>query len=201
MDLSKDEVRGITVSVNILALFGAIWALAGLNALPVAPPGVLVALVIGVFVGFLVAVGWLKRRAENGVTGKHSTPPHVVAGSRWGFGLVVALEVVLIVAAVVVLGATGYTQLIAPVLALIVGIHFFPLARLFGARVYVATAVSQAGLALVCIVAIAVVLARGEAVSFTWPVVASLGSAAILWATALWRVGWGYAKLRQVLAD
>ena len=42
-------------------------------------------------------------------------------------------------AAVVALGVTGLTQLIAPVLALIVGVHFFRLARLFGVQVYTAT--------------------------------------------------------------
>jgi hypothetical protein len=55
------------------------------------------------------------------------------------------------------------------------------------------------GLALVCIGAISLDLSRGGVVSFAWPVVTSFGSAAILWATALWRVRWGYAQLRHAL--
>jgi hypothetical protein len=199
MGLSTNDVRGITVSVDVLALFGAIWALAGLNALPGSSPGAVVGLVIGVFVAFLVAVGLLKRRAEGHVSGGRSIPADVARRRRRGFGIVVALEVALIVVAVVALGATGLTLLIAPVLALIVGVHFLPLARLFGVRVYVATGASIVALALVCIGAIALDLSSGRGVSFAWPVVTNLGSAAILWATALYRVGLGYAHLRHAL--
>jgi hypothetical protein len=109
--------------------------------------------------------------------------------------------VALIMAAVVALGVTGLTQLIAPVLALIVGVHFFRLARLFGVQVYTATGAPMVRLALVCIGAISVDLSRGGVLSFAWLVVTSFGSAAILWATALWRVGWGYAQLRHALTD
>lgn len=51
-----------------------------------------------------------------------------------------ALEGVFIVAAVIVLSKLGLRDLIAPAVAIIVGLHFLPLARWFPARIYYLTA-------------------------------------------------------------
>jgi hypothetical protein len=55
------------------------------------------------------------------------------------FGWITAIEGGAIFLAIVLLNVVHHPQFIAPVIAIIVGLHFFPLASLFGARVYYAT--------------------------------------------------------------
>ena len=51
------------------------------------------------------------------------------------FGMVFGAEGVLIAIAVVVLGATGLQRFLVPTIAVIVGVHFYPMARVFRRRI------------------------------------------------------------------
>ncbi|MGW0228475.1 hypothetical protein ACWDWO_09200 [Actinopolymorpha singaporensis] len=77
-----------------------------------------------------------------------------------------------------VLGRTGRPEVIAPVVCLGVGIHFFPLRRLFAVPLYDAT-----GLAL-CAIAVATAIAAplsGNAA--LWTLLPGVGAAITLYAT------------------
>lgn len=52
------------------------------------------------------------------------------------FGWITAIESVAILLAVVILNVIHRPDLILPAIALIVGLHFFPLASLFGSPIY-----------------------------------------------------------------
>ncbi|HEX6123686.1 MAG TPA: hypothetical protein VFY89_11025, partial [Ktedonobacterales bacterium] len=113
------------------------------------------------------------------------------------FAVVFTVEIVAIALAVWLLIRTGHTALIAPVVAVIVGLHFLPLAALFQAPAYYITGIAMSLLAVVCIVAVVVGAHPGETPARLWSSVVGLGSAAILWATALWILMQGYGIARR----
>lgn len=100
---------------------------------------------------------------------------------KWnrGVGLVNALEVVAVFAVIAVANATGHAELIPPGICLVVGLHFFPLARLFDQWQYTWTAVLLAAVAVVG-TAVAVAGATAETVR----VVVGAGAAVVLWLSA-----------------
>jgi hypothetical protein len=73
-----------------------------------------------------------------GMMNARSAPVATVSGR--GFGLILALEWILILASVVIFRRMGRRDIILPTIALIVGLHFAPLANLFGAPLYYFTA-------------------------------------------------------------
>lgn len=98
------------------------------------------------------------------------------AGRR--FGLIVTAEWIGIFAAVRALDATGHPHLIAAVIALGVGIHFFPLARLFNVPVYDVTGI------VLCLIALAtLLLAPLTGSDLLWTLLPGLGCALALYAT------------------
>ena len=78
-------------------------------------------------------------------------------GKRNGraFGLVFAAEGVLIALAVVVLSSFGLDDFVLPVIALIVGLHFYPMARIFNRSIDVWLATWTTLVAIAGIVAVA----------------------------------------------
>ena len=70
------------------------------------------------------------------------------------FGIIFGIEIVLIALANILLSLFQVDRFIAPTTALIVGIHFFPLARLFRIPVYYITGALLSVLALVALVAL-----------------------------------------------
>lgn len=158
-----------------MALFGAVWAVAGAPALG----GIAgtVALVSSWAVALALCLGAVKlRRAARGLP---RVDPGRARSRRDGrisrsFNLVFGLHGVAIAVSVVLLVRNGLGTLIPAVVAIVVGFHYFPLAELFRVRAYHAT-----GAALCALGAVALLLAP----STRLPVV-GLGCAATLFATA-----------------
>jgi hypothetical protein len=150
------------VILNVAAL---VWLSAGLGALdaPLWAYGLPVALSI------LVAALSLARAHEPAV------PPEVARRIGRTVGLWSTIEAILIALAVAVLVRLGRPDLIGPAVALIVGLHFLPLARALRLPPYDWTA---AGLILVSIAALALPVAPALAI-------AGIGAAAVLYATSL----------------
>jgi hypothetical protein len=135
-----DSATGMTFGATIMFFFGAIWLLLGLYGGRPSP----VSLRVGVLVaGMALAagIGIMIRTTRQ----YSDAPPPTAEQSRISrqtgkrFGWVTAIEGVAIFLAVVLLNAAHRPQSIAPVIALIVGLHFFPLASLFRRPVYYAT--------------------------------------------------------------
>ncbi|MFF2773549.1 hypothetical protein ACFVU3_01445 [Streptomyces sp. NPDC058052] len=161
--------RGIVV----LSVFGAVWALAGGSGLPA--PGLLVA---GVLAALLTA-GTLAAGFRG--TAREVTRP-VRLPERWnrGVGVVNAGEAAAIVGVVAVSNATGHQEWIPVGICFAVGLHFFPLARLYDQRQYGWLAV-----ALTALGAIGGGLAAGGLTAEAVRACVGLPAALALWGTAL----------------
>jgi uncharacterized protein (DUF2062 family) len=119
------------------------------------------------------------------------TSPEAVAqgraiGRRLGlqFGIIFGLEIVIAVLVYVILHILNHPEFFFPLLAIIVGAHFLPLAPIFHVRVYYATGI------LLCLVGVFVLLATPSTAmmggALLWDVLPGFLSASILWLTALY---------------
>jgi hypothetical protein len=148
------------IGIWILCFFAAAWAVAG-TLLGQAPEWW-----FALAAAISAALVLLARRAP----GLTASPPHVRRLVRaWS-----AAEGIAMLAATVVLANLGRQEAIPPVLAIIVGLHFLPLAKGIPVRLYYAT-----GAALIALGAAGLV---APALS---PVVVGWTAAAVLWASAL----------------
>jgi hypothetical protein len=173
--VTRDYARGVTIGAFVLTFFGAFWASEALTNWPQTPPwayGVLgvpaVALTLFAILRFINVA-----KLPEAVDGDQAAR----GGKRTGiaFGVVVAAEFILIAAASVIFGKLGWPLLIPVAIALIVGLHFFPLARLFHVPVYSVTG-------LLCVVSsLASLLVADEAVRL---LLLGLAIAIILWGSA-----------------
>jgi len=150
------------IGLLVLTVFAAAWASAGL-LLSARPPG-LILLPVALSAA-LLAWGW----REPGTAG--SRGPHVgkLVG-RWS-----AIEGVAIFVTGNVLQNLHRGDLMVPAIAIIVGLHFFPLARGIPVRLYHATG---AGLVLAGIIGLLLPAAER-------PMAVGMSAALVLWATAL----------------
>src|SRR5699024_1359442 len=138
---SKDDVRGTAVGVLFMAFFGTMWAYVGIMGLHGwGNPWVLVAsLIVGIalFIGgclLIFASRELTNQAPD-VDGRYRKNIGI-----W-FNIIFVAEGLAIVIAIAVCNRTGHTELIPLVIAMIVGIHFLPLAYLFQVKIYYFTGV------------------------------------------------------------
>lgn len=172
---SRAIARGLAVGALVLTFFGAIWALAALGNRPGTPAwayGVValisLALVIGSIARFVSAAK---------IPSPPDDAPEVQHGRAIGiwFSVVFAAEFLLIAAAAIILARMGQPLLIPIIVCAIVGIHFFPLARLFQVPVYWVTG------ALLVLCALVSLLVPDETMRLF---MVGLTAAAILWLTA-----------------
>ncbi|MFG2266475.1 hypothetical protein [Streptomyces sp. NPDC048720] len=175
----------IRAGVGFYAFFGWCWLLAGLGhfggvtAVVACLPGLVVAVALA-----LPARGL----PSPSVGGVGQAPP----SQRRRFARVNAVQWLLVAAVAAGCGAGGLPELIMPLVAVVVGLHFLPLARVFAeVRLVVPGAVLTA-------VGIAGLVARAAGASpgavFT---LVGVGCALTLWSTAAWSIaGAGRAAAR-----
>lgn len=156
----------------VTALFALLWVLLALGALP---PGAVVAVVVVAVLITVAALYLALRPAAGRMVERTRNQPE---GWLHRVGLVNGAEVAGIIAVVVVAQLLGRPLWIPAAVCLIVGLHFFPLARLFDEPVYRLTG---AGL---CVAGVAgmVLLALDVAAA---PLVVGLLAAATLWGTSV----------------
>jgi hypothetical protein len=168
------QLRGMAIGAAILTLFGLAWSFAALLNWPAHPAW---SIVLSLSIAAALIGAAIFRALHPG--GRPASNPALAAaeGRRSGmwFGLIFTLEGVFIAIAAILLGSHHLADWIPVATALIVGIHFLPLARLFRVPLYYGTAI-LASLAALASFAIADPLTR----------VVSLGlaMAAILWLTS-----------------
>lgn len=183
-DVPQEAIRGTASGVLFMAFFGTLWASIGAGGLQGwGEPWVAVAVpLIGVvlFVGGVLL--WREsRRLPDEVASAAGDDRHE---GLW-FGVIFGLEGASIAVASVVCNAVGRLDLFFPIMALIVGLHFFPLAWLFRQRAHYLAGALLCLVGFVTLVAVPVsatlggrqILARSLGVGF--------GCAAILWGTGL----------------
>ncbi len=173
--------------------FGIGWLAIGVSVAPSSVGLRLSLLLAGIAVGVSVAIMGIRAvRLPRGTV--PPTAEHVAAGRAIGrrFGLVFGLETLAILVAVAVLNGIHQPDYSPCAIAVIVGIHFFPLAPLFKAPIYNVTGI------LGCVVGvagffIADAVLRQKAVSI-WFGLVLLGTAG--------RIAWkGFGRLRQIVSS
>ncbi len=187
--LPREAVYGIGMGIFFMAFFGAMW---GFLAVSFTNGSLQLAgyLTIGlVTLALLGAVMRVLRYARS--LPEISLPEEAGEGKRISiyFGIVFGLEFALIAVVAIALGRAHLQQLIPPAVALIVGIHFFPLARLFRVSMYWLTG------GLLCIlaaVALAALLPGRLVTSLTgqdaksWDLFIAAGAALVIWGTGFY---------------
>ena len=153
---------GVRIALLVLALFAAAWAWAAIELS--GAPSSLVVIPVAISLA-LLASGW---RGSGLFPARGRHVGKVV-------GLWSTIEVAALLVTANVLEHLHRADLMMPLGAIIVGLHFFPLARGIPARLYHAT-----GAGLVFAGLIGLLLPAAER-----PLVVGIGAALVLWATAL----------------
>lgn len=184
--ITQATMRGTAVGAMLLTLFGALWAFAALSNWPHAPSWafsivILVLIALTTFSAMRLAAAKLEPVYETIQT------PHSERNAKTRFAALFAGEMIGIAVVVILLGHAGYPLLIPIVITVIVGLHFFPLARIFHIPIYWGT-----GTALI-VCAVASLLIVNEHVRL---LVLGIAVALVLWTTAaiILSVAHGYRK-------
>ena len=153
---------GVRIALVVLSVFAALWAWAGLRLSGLAPGLSLLPILVSLA---LLAAGW---RGAGLVPARGSQVGKVV-------GLWSAIEVAALLIAANVLEHFHRPDLMLPIGAIIVGLHFFPLARGIPVKLYHAT-----GAGMVFVGLAGLVLPAAER-----SIAVGMGAALVLWATTL----------------
>lgn len=183
--IPRAAVRGTASGVIFMAFFGTLWAGIGIRGMQGWEFPVLIALslLIGVVL-FISAIALIKnsRQLTNEVIKKD--------GARWRkknrwFGIIFSLEGLFIAIAAFICVSTNHLNLFVPVMALIVGAHFFPLASLFQVPIYYITGTLLCLLATIVMLTFPVKIIVSDHQIMAWWVSVGFGSALILWGTGV----------------
>jgi len=188
--MDRNVLIGMTTGGTIMFGFGIAWLLIGVLVAPSSTGLRLSLLVAGIALGVSVAIMGLRAsRLPRGTV--PATAEQIAAGRAIGrrFGLIFGLETVAILLAVAVLNGIHRPDYIPCAIAVIVGLHFFPLAPLFKAPIYNVTGFLGCVIGLAGVVVPDAVL-RQKAVSISFGL--------LLWATTAWIAWKGHAGLRQI---
>jgi hypothetical protein len=178
-------VRGVASGVIFMAVFSTLWASIGTGGLQgwggIWPSVVVVLIGAALLVGAISLI-LASRRLPNQVAGMNDQRGKRTV--KW-FILIFASEGILIAVASVVCNVIHCFDLFFPILALIVGAHFFPLAPLFELKTYYLVG---ALLCLLGILALFVIPAHvqisGHQINAQW-VVLGFGAALLLWSVGV----------------
>lgn len=145
----RKATEGTATRILNMAIFGAVWTAAGTGGIQ-GPLGVVLLIIGWIIAAVLVASSVRLRRGAKGLPGDDS--PRAREQQKYilrRFNLIFGLELLAIAVSVFVLVLLGLGALAPVVVALIVGIHFFPLASLFEVRAYHLTGGVLCALALI----------------------------------------------------
>jgi hypothetical protein len=173
--LSRTDLRGRAIGTINLALFALAWTNWGLTGIVDTVAVSTIAAAVLCSVACVAGAILVFRRAAAAPDSMDVARGRAV-GRR--FGAVVAAEFIGLAVIAWILGATGHSPLIPAVICLGVGIHFFPLARLFAVPLY-----DRTGAALSLVAVAAAVLAPLTGNATLWTLLPGIGAALVLYAT------------------
>ena len=176
--LNSKSIRGTLIGCAVMFGFGILWIVVGLSGGRFSPGWVRIGLAAAV--GVLAA--WIGLFTIRFIRGHQhaapASPEQDMLARRIGrrFGLINAVQWGAIIAAIIVLNVIHRTGFIAPAIAVIVGIHFFPLAAVFRQPSYYATGT------LGCIIGVIGFLIADDAARLS---VVGLSFGLLLWLTTI----------------
>src|ERR1700676_4131128 len=192
--MDRSTLLGMTTGAAFMFTFGAVWLLLGLFRGRPSPARVRFSLlVVGIALGASIATLGLH---ASGVppTETPLTAQQLATNREIGrhFYMIFGVELAAIFLSVVVLRLLHYADYILCGIALIVGVHFFPLASLFKAPLYYGTALLGCAIGLVrFFMSDAGLRQKVVGISFGF----------LLWATAAWITWTDLAAMPRVLSN
>ncbi|OIK10777.1 hypothetical protein BIV60_20105 [Bacillus sp. MUM 116] len=183
--IPRAAVLGIASGVIFMAFFGTLWAGIGIRGLQ--GWGFLWLLTLSLLVGVILLIGGIvlimksKRLSNKMVEGDS----HGWKRRNMWFGIIFGLEGVLIAAASAICVSTNHLDLFVPVMALIVGAHFFPLAHLFQVKIYYISGSLLCLLSAITLLTLPVRVTWENHQIVVWWTSVGFGSALILWVTGV----------------
>ncbi|MFS0599656.1 hypothetical protein AB1L16_23420 [Peribacillus frigoritolerans] len=183
--MMKEAFRGSGIGVIFMAVFGTLWAGTGVMGLQGwgFPYVELAAILVGII---MVIVGISLIHASQKVSNQvPDDGARRLKRIRFLFNMVFIAEGLLIGIAIAICNLINQTDLIPGVIAIIVGIHFLPLASLFQIKVYYATGVLLCLLALITWLIVPDTVMVGEHQILAPLSLLGFGCALILWTTGL----------------
>jgi len=199
-------IMGLASAGFIMAFFGAAWWGWGVGGIQGVFLGetVVFFIILALATIILVSGGNLLSRAASRLprdTSPGGKARGATEGKRYGraFGLVFGLEIVIIALGSVLLNVFHHPEFLLPFVAIVVGVHFFPLAPLFNVRLYYVTG------ALLVLVGVTVMLAVTVNTMIgnlhAWDALVGSICAVILWLTGIYAElrGLGFLKQAQGL--
>ena len=184
--IPRAAVRGIASGVLFMAFFGTLWADIGIGGMQ--GWGGLWLLIVTMLVGIGLLLGGISLLLASRRLSNHVAEADAQRGRRIGiwFGITFATEGGLIGIASGICNALNRFDLFFPIMALIVGAHFFPLAALFQVKTYYLVGTLLCVLALITLLAVPEsVTLGGQQITAQW-VVLGFGAAFILWGVGVW---------------
>ena len=180
--VTKADVRGTASGVMFMAFFGTVWADIGIGGLRVSVAIwlMILAILIGAAL-FFSGIMMIRQSRHLPNTNKFRNAKNV---EKW-FNIVFAVEFVLIGIAAIVTNVIGHFDWFFPIMAIIVGVHFFPLAYLFQVRTYYVTGALLCLLATITLLFIPKEMSIGGHTIDAWWTLIGFGSMLVLWITSL----------------
>jgi len=184
-------VRGTASGVFFMAFFGTLWAYTGIMGLQ--GWGAPLLLVTAVAIGIVLFIGGVSLIRASGELANQVSKTALRHGkrTRFWFNIIFAAEGLAIAITIAISNATHHPELIPVIIAIIVGVHFLPLARLFQVRLYYFTGTLLCLLAIITWLFVPAKVTLGENQINAFMSVVGFGSALILWGTglAIWLMG------------
>lgn len=183
--IPRSAVRGTASGVIFMAFFGTLWAGIGIRGLQ--GWGFLWLLILSLLIGVVLLIGGIvlimkSKRLSNEMMGEDS---HRWKRKNKWFGIIFGLEGVLIATAAVICQSTNHLDFFVPVMALIVGAHFFPLAHLFQVNLYYISGSLLFLLSAITLFTLPVRVTWGNHQIMVWWTSVGFSSALILWGTGV----------------
>ncbi|MGG0453957.1 hypothetical protein ABEY82_26730 [Priestia megaterium] len=183
--IPRTAVRGTASGVIFMAFFGTLWAGIGIRGMQgwEFPVLITLSLLIGVVL-FISAFALIKSSSQLSNEIIKEDRDRWRKKNRW-FGIIFSLEGLFIAIAAFICVSTNHLNLFVPVMALIVGAHFFPLASLFQVPIYYITGTLLCLLATIVMLTFPVKIIVSDLQIMAWWVSVGFGSALLLWGTGV----------------
>ena len=198
-DVSRGAALGAAGGTFFLTFFGAYWGFTSSVFLSGAFQ-IISFLLVGLVTLAFVGIGVMLLRQARALPKEPSREDEAQGRSivRW-FSIIFGLEIALIALASILLSIFPLSWFIAPTTALIVGIHFLLLARLFQVRVGYVTGALLCLLALIALVALLFGVPLAGSSPYHWSLFVGIGTTLVLWVTDLFMIRYGWKSMSRAM--
>lgn len=188
--VSKQEVSGTASGVLLMAFFSFLWAGIGLGGLT---QFIWLVMIISSLISLILLILGFQLLQKAKKFSKDQSDAAHLQGKKIGitFGIVFGLEGFFIGLASVIFSVSEQFEYFFPVMAIIVGLHFLPLAKLFQVKVHYVTGLFMTSLGFIALLFLPPTLSTGSGECDLWMIVVGFGSAIMLWVTGffIWHTG------------